>query len=277
MFAALAATGLLPARAAGAEAEAPVPGRAGRIERLPPVDSPDSPPREVLVWLPPGYADDTARQYPVLYLNDGQNVFDTRFAPVEWQFDETALRLTTAGAIAPALIVAVGAGTTRIDDYTAVSIQRRGQTMGGASAAYSRYLVDALKPAIDRRYRTRRGADDTAIGGSSLGGLHAMQMLVQRPDVFGAGLVVSPAVWWGDDWIVQQVARAGSGAHPRVWLDIGLAEGEEAVTGARRLRDTLRARGWPTDYLEAPGARHDEAAWAARVEPMLRFLWPPQR
>ena len=227
------------------------------------------------MWLPPGYASDKARRYPVLYLHDGQNVFDAQAAGAEWQVDETAQRLVASGAVAPMIIVAVSSTSARLSDYTPVQ-QLRGADglVGGGATAYGRYLVEELKPWVDAHYRTQPVRETTAVGGSSVGGLVSMWLLLEQPSTFGAALVVSPAVWWGDHAVLRQVADARlSVPPPRVWVDIGGREGEEALQGARRLHEALRARGWPVAWLEVPAASHDEASWAARVEPMLRFLY----
>ncbi|MBK6470830.1 MAG: alpha/beta hydrolase [Betaproteobacteria bacterium] len=268
------------ARAYGSEADAPPPQRTGHIERIAPQPSAFVSPREVQVWLPPGYATALARRYPVLYLHDGQNVFDALAVGAEWQVDETAQRLVQAGAVAPFIVVAVASNDDRFRDQTPLpGTAGPRATEGGGAAAYGRYLVQELKPLIDARYRTQPGRDSTAVGGSSLGGLVSMWLLLQHGDAFGAGLVVSPAVWWADNAIVAQVAAAPATTPvPRLWLDVGLDEGHGTLDGARRLRAALQARGWAPAYLEQPGAGHDEAAWAARVESMLRFLYgPPSR
>jgi predicted alpha/beta superfamily hydrolase len=274
--------------AASAPRVAPALLRTGLIERHPAFPSRHVAPRDIQVWLPPGYEASPAKRYPVLYLHDGENVFDAAVAPGEWGFDETAQRLMAAGEVAPALIVAVNNGRSRIDDYTPVPMRREGRLQGGGAAAYARFLVDELKPFIDARYRTRPEAAHTAVGGSSLGGLVSMWLLLREGGSFGAALVVSPSVWWGGEQILRELAATPLGsARPRVWLDIGLLEGEPVVAGARRLRDALLQRGWRTAvpgsplrpslaYTEAPEAGHEEAAWAARVEGMLRFLFPPQ-
>lgn len=261
------------ARAFGSRTD-PLPlRRSGRIDRIAPLPSAHVAPRQVQVWLPPGYASSPARRYPVLYLHDGQNVFDAAGAGAEWQFDEAAQRLVRAGEVAPLIIVAVAGTAQRKDDYTPVPALIKGQPVGGGAAAYGRYLVEELKPLIDRRYRTQPGRESTAVGGSSLGGLVSMWLLLEHGGTFGAGLVVSPSVWWGDEDIVAQVRRRAPGLPaPRLWLDIGLLEGDEAVAGVRRLRQALADSGWDSRYLEQPGAGHDEAAWAARVPQMLLHL-----
>jgi predicted alpha/beta superfamily hydrolase len=274
------------ARAFGSQTAPPQPQRAGRIERIAPQPSRHVSPREVQVWLPPGYGASPGRRWPVLYLHDGQNVFDAEAAGGEWQVDETAQRLAEAGAIAAPLIVAVASGSERVADYTPRPMpDGRGGLAGGGAAAYGRYLVEELKPLIDSRYLTRAEPAHTALGGSSLGGLVSMWLLLQRPDVYGAALVVSPSVWWAGETLLADVAAATlppAAALPRIWLDAGLREGPQMVGGTQRLAAALRQRAW--DAAAAPRLQvfidplggHDEASWAARVEGMLRFLYPPE-
>lgn len=257
--------------------------RTGTLERLGAVASSHVPPhvpaREVEVWLPPGYERDAQRRYPVLYLHDGQNVFDEAAAGAEWQVDETAQRLVGSGAIGPLIVVAVASGPQRGLDYTPTADPLHGGGGGGA-AAYARYLVEDLKPLIDRRYRTLPGRAHTAVGGSSLGGLVSLWLALHHGQVFGQALVVSPSLWWDFGVAFRQLAAWPDGApRPRLWLDMGSEEGATALPLARRMHAALRARGWDDTtlrYTEAAGARHDEAAWAARVEGMLKFLdpWP---
>ena len=257
--------------------------RTGRIDVIAPRPSLWVQPRTVQVWLPPGMTDTPGRRYPVLYLHDGQNVFDAEAAGAEWQVDETAQRLVLAGAVAPMIIVAVHNTAARTDDYTPVAWQLPGTAGGGAAVRvggngprYARYLVDELKPFIDATYPTRPEREHTAVGGSSFGGLISLALLLQHGAIFGAGLVVSPSVWWADEVVLQHVAKAQKlNPPPRVWVDIGLLEGEHAVAGARRLHGSLRQHGWPHQYTEVPQGSHDEAAWALRFEGMLRFLYAP--
>ena len=266
------------------------PRRTGRIERLGVVPSRFVAPRAVQVWLPPSYAGDPKRRYPVLYLHDGQNVFDDEAAGAEWQADETAQRLAQAHRIDAPIIVAIDSGADRFEEYTptrvTVGADRSGtgrdESKGGGAPAYARFLIEELKPLIDRRYRTRPDAASTTVGGSSLGGLVSLWMAVHHPRTFGAALVVSPSVWWDDEFARRDVlALAPRGARPRVWLDIGAGEGAEAVPAVRRLRDALLDRGWTAatlSYREDPDGSHDEASWASRFEGMLLFVYarPPR-
>jgi len=238
-------------------------------------------PRDVLVWLPPGYEREPRRRYPVVYFHDGQNVFDgaTSFLPgQEWGADEAADRLIRAGRIPPCILVAVANTPERAREYTADVDPRHG---GGGSSAYFRFLVEELVPFVDTTYRTRTGPRHTAVIGSSLGGLAALDLGLAHPGRFGRVGCVSPAVWWADAAIVRRV-RTGPRPPVRVWVDIGTAEGtaragtRDWVDHARLLRDALVARGWREGgdlrYEEVEGAVHNERAWAARIDRILEFL-----
>jgi predicted alpha/beta superfamily hydrolase len=136
--------------------------------------------RAVVVYVPPGYDASDAR-YPVLYMHDGQNLFDEATAfRHEWRVDETAQRLITAGLVEPLLIVGIyNTGETRVDEYTPTASPDTGR--GGKADRYGRMLVDELKPFVDRTYRTRPDAGDTAMGGSSLGGLLTLYLGLHYP------------------------------------------------------------------------------------------------
>ena len=268
-------------------APVPVPSRrAGTVLLLDAVPTTHVLPRPVFVWLPPGYERDTAARYPVLYLHDGQNVFDALASGAEWQVDENAQRLVLAGEVMPFIVVAIPSdrGGDRIRELTPTAMVLppdgsgglRLSLSGGGLAAYARFLIEDLKPVVDARFRTRRGPQSTAVGGSSLGGLASLWLALHHGNTFGAALVVSPSVWWDDEFMLRDPSlRRPALPRPRLWLDIGLQEGERAVDGVRRLRDALRERGWSAAdlaYTEDPEGRHDEASWARRVEGMLRFL-----
>lgn len=241
--------------------------------------------RDILVYLPKGYRRSRIQRYPVLYLHDGQNVFDaaTSFAGVEWGADETAHRLTAAKLIEPIIIVAVAnTGEDRIHEYapTAASIDaaKRMQSKGSLRV-YGRFLIEELKTFIDRKYRTKREAEFTGLGGSSLGGLATLVLGLWFPDYFTRLAVMSPSVWWDDCAVYRIVDAIDETAKPplKIWLDTGTRE--EGWERARELRDRLADKGWrlydDLQYLEADGSDHSEGAWAARMDPMLRFLFPP--
>ncbi len=234
--------------------------------------------RTVVVYLPPGYDPRTADRYPVLYLHDGQNVFDraTSFGE-EWQVDESAQRLITAGEIEPLIIVGIyNTGEHRLDEYTPTPEVGAGR--GGHADDYGRMLVEELKPFIDTTYKTLPSAASTAIGGSSLGGLLTMHLGLRYPTAFSRLAVLSPSVWWDDRVILLEVDALPAALPLRIWLDAGTAEGVDMLANLRALRDALVAKGWvlgrDLSYLEAEGGEHNEQSWSARVERVLKFLFP---
>jgi predicted alpha/beta superfamily hydrolase len=215
----------------------------------------------------------------VLYLQDGQNVFDasTSFAGAEWGVDETAERLVHEGRVAPLIIVAINhAGVQRADEFAPTRDTHR--HAGGQAAAYARFVVDELKPYIDRTFRSEAAAAQTGIGGSSLGGLVTLHIGLEYPDVFGALAVLSPSIWWDRRAMLARVEALHRRLPWRIWLDVGTAEGRDTLRNARALKGLLLAKGWregaDLHYLEALEAPHSESAWAARVAPMLEFLFP---
>ena len=239
--------------------------------------------RKVYVYLPPGYEADPERRYPVLYMHDGQNLFDPTeaFGGVPWAVDETAQHLIVSGEVSPLIIVGVhNAGATRIDEYTPVPAQRgRMRGRGGKAELYGRMLIEELKPFIDGEYRTRPEREFTGLGGSSLGGLVSLHLGLKHPDVFSRLAIMSPSVWWGNNQIIRETAMIGERLPLRIWLDIGKREGPQIKHQVRALKEILLANGWRSGedfaYFEFPGAQHDESAWAARFGEVLKFLYPP--
>ena len=232
----------------------------------------------MVVYLPPDYHHSAGR-HPVFYLQDGQNLFDpsTAFAGEDWGADATADRLIRAGAIDPVILVGIyHAGIRRISEYTPTRDRRLGK--GGKADRYAMMLAREVKPLIDREYRTRRAAADTAVGGSSLGALASLEAGLLYPRVFGKLAVISPSVWWDERSILEVLREARLGARPRIWLDAGTAEGDGTIADLRLLRDALLERGWREGvdlcYREIPGAGHNEQAWGARFGDVLECLFP---
>ena len=238
----------------------------------------------MLVYLPPGYRRFSLRRYPVLYLHDGQNVFDaaTSFAGVEWGVDETAQRLIHRKLIEPLIIVAVAnIGEERVHEYAPTPAvigpkDHPKKHSRGLARIYGRFLIEELKPFIDRKYRTKPAAEFTGLGGSSLGGLATLAIGIFYSEVFTRLIVMSPSIWWDDYAIFRLVGILGEKPPLKIWLDTGTAEPGWEL--ARELCKYLADKGWQPGfdlaYLEVKGADHSEAAWAARVEPALRFLFP---
>lgn len=241
--------------------------------------------RDVLVYLPPGYRRARTRRFPVLYLHDGQNIFDraTAFVGVEWEADETAQRLVLQKLIEPLIIVAVAnSGEQRIHEYAPT----RGRLEAGKRKRskgllrqHGRFLIHELKPFIDARYRTLSGPDYTGLGGSSLGGLATIALGLWFPDVFRRLAVMSPSVWWDECVLYKMIAALDEEARPplKIWLDTGT--NEPGWERTRVVRDDLIEKGWrlydDLHYFEDEGGGHSEAAWAHRFDAVLRFLFPP--
>jgi len=242
--------------------------------------------RNVIVYLPPGYDTNKSQRYAVFYMHDGQNLFDgaTSFIPgQEWRVDETAEGLIKTGRIEPLIVVGIyNTGVERVNEYTAAPDPK--YKTGGKADLYGRFLVEELKPFIDKTYRTKRDARHTGVGGSSLGGLISLYLGLKYPTVFTRIAIVSPAVWWAENHIVRFAENQSHKLPLRIWLDIGTKEGRDApeaersVEGARLLKTTLIRKGWKDEkdlkYFEAEGAEHNEKAWAARTPEILKFLFP---
>jgi predicted alpha/beta superfamily hydrolase len=234
---------------------------------------------DLIVYLPPMYKADGDRRFPLLYMQDGQNLFDPETSFIKgnyWRLGETADALIKDGAIEPLIIVGIyNSGVKRIDEYTPVEDKRFG---GGQADAYGRMLVEELKPFIEGQYRTQPGAENCGMGGSSLGGLVTLYLGLQYPEVFSRLAVMSPSVWWRSRTILRTVGALEKKPELRIWLDIGTKESTRAVPDARLLRDGLIKKGWQLGedlaYFEAEGGEHTESAWALRAGPMLRFLFP---
>jgi predicted alpha/beta superfamily hydrolase len=239
-----------------------------------------STPRDIIVYLPPGYPSPRTR-YPVLYLQDGQNLFDpaTAFGGRDWHAGQTADQLAASGAIAPLIIVGVyNTGVRRISEYTPTRDRR--MRKGGKGDRYAEMLVRELKPFIDHEYLTRKSAAHTGIGGSSLGALVSLQAALLYPRVFGKMAIVSPSVWWDNRSILAIVRGYRASPRARIWLDSGTAEsndGQSVIEDLRLLRAALTEKGWSEGenlrYAEVEGAGHDEPAWAARFGSVLQYLY----
>jgi len=234
--------------------------------------------RDLVVYLPAAFYQDGHSRFPVLYLQDGQNLFDpaTSFGGTHWRVGETADELIQRGAIRPLIIVGIyNAGKRRVSEYTPTRTKRLG---GGGAHRHARMLIEEIKPFIEAEYRALSGPANTGLGGSSLGGLLTINLGLTYPQTFGKLAVLSPSVWWDRRWILSFAENAHLDYRPRVWLDIGTGEGPRTLDDARKLRDVLAQRGWQEGfdlhYEEIPGGQHNEEAWGQRVGPFLQFLFP---
>jgi enterochelin esterase-like enzyme len=243
--------------------------------------------RLLRVWLPPGYDDagSEGRQYPVFYLNDGQNLFDraTSYAGVEWQVDETADRLIRDGKIPPLITVGIdNAQKDRIREFLPYRsfhppvMRPRGQR-------YVDFLVNEVMPFIHQTYRVAPGAENTGLGGSSLGAIISLYTAMERPGVFGRLLIESPSLYISNRQLLKQ-SRAFRQWPEKIFLAVGTKEAgndqrsAEVVDDVRHLDHILRRAGMGEERLRTridEGANHNEAAWAARFPEALEFLFGP--
>jgi predicted alpha/beta superfamily hydrolase len=195
---------------------------------------------------------------------------------MDWHVGQTADQAITAGAVEPLIIVGIyNSGEGRIREYTPTRVPKLG---GGRADRYAKFLIEELKPFIEREYRIFSGPEYTGIGGSSLGGLVSLYLGLKLPNVFGKLAALSPSVWWNQHVMNRFAAAAQLYVRPRIWLDIGTREGPRIVQDVEQFRDVLLKKGWQLDndlhYERVEGAEHNEAAWAQRVGPFLQFLYP---
>jgi predicted alpha/beta superfamily hydrolase len=237
--------------------------------------------RDVIVYVPPGYEDEPERTYPVLYLHDGQNLFDGRTSFVKdrtWQVREHADAAIEAGEAEPLVVVGIyNTGERRLAEYTH---EYNWQMGGGQADAYGKLVTRELMPWIASQYRVRQDRENTGLGGSSLGGLVSLYLGLRYPTAFGKLAVMSPSVWWNHKSILGYLNEHAPQMweRPKMWLDVGDREGQKAVRDAEHLARRLKANGWkPGESLhfeKVEGGTHDEASWAGRVRAMLKFLFP---
>jgi predicted alpha/beta superfamily hydrolase len=226
--------------------------------------------RELYAYLPRTYGGGDGR-YPVLYMHDGRNLFDEKTSHAgEWRVDETMESLGEEGL--EAIVVGIPHGPDRGAEY--VPSERGGE--------YVSFVVDEVKPLVDRTLRTLPGRETTGLAGSSLGGIISLFGFLARDDVFSYAGVMSPAFWWDES--LYEIAAATPRREGRIWMDVGGDEHPENpersrayVEGFERMSSILRAQGYDESRLRTvlePGAPHHESAWARRLPDMLRFLLP---
>jgi predicted alpha/beta superfamily hydrolase len=241
--------------------------------------------RFLRVWLPPGYEDvqNAGRLYPVLYLNDGQNLFEpaTSFTGVEWGADETADRLIRAGTLPAMIIVGLdNAGKDRLREYMPHrSMHPRMLRVQGKY--YPDFLMKEVMPFVEAGYRVATGPENTGLGGSSLGALIALYTAIARPGVIGRLLLESPSLWASGRQIIKD-SRSVRIWPERIFLAAGTAEAGSAersrsvVDDVRELAGILRRAVLSERRLRLvikDGAGHNEGAWAERFPEALQFLF----
>jgi pullulanase len=246
--------------------------------------------RRVWIYLPPGYDDNPGTRYPVLYMLDGQNVFDraTSFAG-EWEVDETCEALISSGEIEPILVVAAANGEgSRVHEYTPWADPDFQGGQGGGGDAFLGELAGRLIPWVNARFRTLKGPANTGLAGSSLGGLMALYAGYAYPETFGRIAAISPVIRWRGHELLRFAASCKK-PRSQIYVDTGALEGggtpghqgivSRSITDLRALRDVLLRQGFVPGQdllvVEDEAGRHHETFWAARFPRALRFLFPP--
>ncbi|WAC22441.1 alpha/beta hydrolase [Blastomonas sp. SL216] len=275
-------------------------GRLLQYERIAAAGLPD---QRLTIWLPPGY-DAGVRRYPVLYMHDGHNLFDRRFSNFDkiWAADKAMLRASASGAVEPHIIIGIWApGADRfrqylprnIHDAASPSLRARMDAAAGGpilSHVYLEWIAGPLKTWVDANFRTRTGRDDTAIMGSSMGGLMSCYAFLNRPDIFGRAACISThwpaidprAVEGGDPELIRLwdrwfAEKLGPPDDRRLWLDHGTATldafyapYQQAVDARIAASGWQKGQDWESRVYE--GAEHEENAWAARLPEIMGWL-----
>lgn len=303
---------VLAAPAASQSQTGPAPQvSAGTIVDLGVRQSKYADPRRVVVWLPTGYRSDGPK-YAVLYMHDGQNLFDTKTAGygMEWQIDETLDRLIHEKKVRPTIVVGIWSTRKRLQEYVPSKAfyglpteyrQKVRALYGGdpLSDGYLNFLVRELRPMIDRRFNVRTDPADTVIMGSSMGSLISLYAIDEYPKIFGAAGMMS--THWplflkpNGDSVSEEEYEVVSSAFERylaaslpdprthrLYFDHG-SETLDAIYARYqdRVDAVMRRRGYrpwaSTVSLSFPGEKHNEISWASRVAVPLQFLLPPQK
>ena len=239
--------------------------------------------RGIWIYEPPTYLENSTAHFPVVYMHDGQNLFDpsAAFGGNTWQVADAMDTGAEDGTIAEAIVVGIENNSDRISEYTPVADPTDG---GGNGDAYLRMIINELKPRIDHDYRTISDRGHTTMIGSSLGGLITAYAGVVHGDVFGNVGVMSPSTWWDNNWLLGEVPMTPTahGMRPDcVYVDSGdSGTSNDDVTQTAMLADAYRALGYQNgvtfDYVVQAGGQHSEVYWAMRLPGTFRFLLGPR-
>lgn len=245
--------------------------------------------RELFIYLPPGYRPGDRRRYPVLILQDGQNLFGE--GERSWQVHRAIDAEVQAGRAEPVIVVGIPARPShegRVGEY---AVQRdEAEGLGGGGAEYIDFVADRVVPWLRRELPVRAGAQSVAIGGSSMGARIAIEAALARPDSFGKVLALSPSVWFNDGEILRRIEGGDPlPATAQIYLDSGgSGRSRDDADNVARLRDALLARSFEHGSWQSPkqrtprrlwhwiepGHEHDETAWRERFPRALRVVFP---
>lgn len=222
--------------------------------------------RDIIVWLPPSYRIKTGKHFPVLYMHDGQNIMDpkTSFSGSDWRVDETLTKLIRKEKIREIIVVGIYNTKDRLEEYS--------DTKKGCK--YMRFITEELKPLIDSEYRTLTDRENTAVMGSSMGGLISFLIAWNYPEVFSKTACLSSSFYYHNDKAISAVSNYSG---PKKNIKIYLDHGEDGLVKGQKMFCTLTKKGYligkDVNYYYAPGAEHNENAWADRLERPLLFFF----
>jgi predicted alpha/beta superfamily hydrolase len=224
--------------------------------------------RTMIVWLPPKYKrlKNAEKKYPVLYMQDGQNLFDpkTSFAGKDWRVDETVVKLVKAGLMKEIIVVGIYNSEDRLEEY---SDSEKGDK-------YLKFLIEEVKPFVDSVYRTLPGRENTAIIGSSMGGLASFLTAWKHPEIFSMAGCMSSSFYYNDEKVFKMLdEHSGSKKPVKFYID----HGEDGLIRGQKMFCRLTQMGYvigsDLDYYYSPGAEHNESSWAERLERPLLFFF----
>lgn len=229
--------------------------------------------RRIWLYLPPNYKNDLTQNYPVMYMHDGQNLFDksTSFAG-EWQIDETLNLLASNGDKGCIVIGIDNGGAKRLDE---LSPWVNAQYGGGEGALYTKFIVETLKPYIDAHYRTLKDRNNTAIGGSSMGGLISVYAAIEYQNVFSKAAILSPAFWFSDSCFAQ-VNQKKRQQPIRFYFISGTTESVGMVPDMQKMATTLNNVGFKSDEISLntrADGQHAEWFWAREFPDAYKWLF----
>lgn len=232
-------------------------------------------PRHVMILLPKSYKtfEGIKKRYPVLYMHDGNNLFDSRlaFLGVDWGVDEAIHMLQKKHLIPEIIVVGIFNTKLRLDEYSPIYDENR--KAGKLGEQYTNFIINELKPFIDNNFRT---TSENYIGGSSLGGLISLYIGLKYKEIFKGIFSISPALYWGNGQIIDWVLKNGIDNNTRLWIDMGTHEGKQALTYSRKFINELKNK-FPNytnyKYCEYKNAKHNEMAWRKRFPDVLKFMF----
>lgn len=235
--------------------------------------------RKIRIYLPPSYEKRKNKYYPVLYVHDGQNVFYGKesFSGESWNLHQTAEKLIKKNLIEEIIIVAAdNMEEERLSEYAHQDGFYKGKKVRAKGFHYEKFIVRELMPFIEKNYRVKTDRENTAMMGSSMGGLVTFNIGMRRTDLFSKLAVMSPSFWWGKSSPLQKInSYHYENLNSQIWMDTGEAEAgfmsftEKVVLKLKELKNKYNL---DLVYYQVPEAVHSETAWAARVHaPLLYF------